>query len=265
MHTGRLKNAVEMRDAGRLEESLRELEAAESVTPDPVERAMVVLNQSAVLARMGRVEEAQARTRRAASLSPAPEVQCNALHSRAAGLAIAGHLDSALVEFERVLREYPGVLRSEAYAFLYEDVQVRRGLLLTQLNRYEAARKVLEECSSFDLSADERWKVLYNLGRCYFNLKDPGRAKQTFLEFLGREDQADPTHVASAHFLLGTIYYNEGAGAKALLEFEWLLPRAEQVGMPTSLLYTWLAKTHRMLRNKPEAERYEAMAKAAHR
>lgn len=259
MDIERLNRAVELLDANRLEDALREFRGLEAVTPDPAERAMVLLNQSTVLTRMGRMDDAQDRTREAAKLSPAPEVQCNALVSRASVLALAGEWKSALAEFDRVLKEYPAVLQSNEYRFLHEEVQVRRALLLVQLTRFKEAQGVLEECMSFDLSPDDRWKVLYNLGRCYFDLKEPARAKQMFHEFL--QAGGDAAHVASAHFLLGTIYYNEGADGKALLEFERLLPQAGEDGVPRSLLYTWLGKTHRMLGNKTEAHRYEALAR----
>lgn len=263
MDIERLNRAVELRDADKLEAALREFKELEAVTPDPVERAMVLLNQSTVLARMGKLDDAQDRTREAARLSPSAEVQCNALVSRASGLALAGQGKAAIAELDRALKEYPHVLQSSDYRFLYEDVQLRRGLLLVELERFAEGLAVLQECMTFDLGPEDRWKALYNLGRCYFELKDPARAKQKFLEFL--EVGGDNAHVASAHFLLGTIYYNEGADAKALMEFEWLLPRMAEVGWPGSVLYTWLAKTHRMLGNKAEADRYKALAKESGR
>jgi tetratricopeptide (TPR) repeat protein len=261
MDIQRLNRAVELRDSNDLEAALETLQELETSTTDPIERASVLLNQSTVLARMGRVSEALGKSREAMKLSTSPEVQCNALVSYASGLALAGKREAALAELERALKEYPQVLEGEEYRFLYEDLQVRRGLLLVQLTRLQEARSVLEECNSFDLSSDDRWRVLYNLGRCYLSLKEPHRSKLAFLEFLKHAEGADLTHIASAHFLLGTIYYNEGADAKALMEFEWLLPRLGDAGMPESVLYTWLGKTHKMLGNKAQANKYEALAK----
>lgn len=261
MDIERLNRAIELRDANQLEAALEVLKELDTLTEDPVERAMVLLNISAVLARMGRLEDAEKMTLKARSISPSEEVQCNALVSHASGLALAGRKDDALAELDRALREYPQVLGTKDYRFLYEDIQVRRGLLLVQLSRLQEARSVLEECNSFDLDRDDRWKVLYNLGRCYFDLKDSRRAKSVFLEFLNFAGVADITHVASAHFLLGTIYYNEGADAKALMEFEWLLPRMAEAGIPGSVLYNWLSKTHMLLGDKAQAEEYRALAK----
>lgn len=261
MDIERLNRAIELRDSGQLEESLRKFTELEALTDDPVERAMVLLNESTVLARMGRFDDAQDKTIEARKTSPSAEVQCNALVSHASGLALAGRKKSALAELDHALKVYPLVLQSEHYRFLYEDIQVRRGLLLVQLARLREAQVVLEECRSLALSPDDRRRVLYNLGRCYFDLKDSARAKSTFLQFLQHPSGADLAHIASAHFLLGTIYYNEGSDAKALTEFEWLLPKVADVGMPGSVLYTWLAKTHKMLGNKAQAEKYRMLAK----
>lgn len=259
MDVERLNRAVELRDSGRLEESLREFTELGRLASDPGEKASLLLNESDALAEMGRFDEAEQRVREALAVCPTPELRCHASVTRADNLTLVREWAAALAELDRTTAEYPEVIRSEQFRYLYEGIQVRRGLMLVQTNRLEEARGVLQECISFDLNPTYRWKVLYNLGRCYFDLKDPARAKQKFLEFL--KVGGDAAHVASAHFLLGTIYYNEGADAKALMEFEWLLPRMVEVRWPGSVVYTWLAKTHRMLGNKAEARRYEALAK----
>jgi len=263
MDVERLNRAIELRDTARVEEALREFRELGRLTSDPGEKASLLLNESDALAEMGRFDEAERRVREAVDICPTPELRCHASVARADNLTLAREWATALAELDRAATEYRDVIRSEQFRYLYEGIQVRRGLILVQINRFEEARDVLQECISFDLSATYRWKVLYNLGRCYFDLKEPARAKQKFLEFL--KAGGDAAHVASAHFLLGTIYYNEGADAKALMEFEWLLPRMTEVGMPGSVLYTWLAKTHKMLGNKSEAERYEALAKKSDR
>lgn len=259
MDVKRLNRAVGLRDTDQAEAALKEFRELEASTTDRGERASLLLNQSGVLAQMGAFDEAERKLREAVTLCPTPEVRCHELVARAGNLTLGRQWAAALAELDRATAEFPDLIRGDQYRYLYEEIQTRRGLILVQLNRLEEALDVLKECLSFDLRADSRWKVLYNLARCYLNLKDPARAKQKFLEFL--ELESDVAHVASAHFLLGTIYYNEGADAKALMEFEWLLPRMEEVGWPGSVLYTWLAKVHKMLGNKAEAKRYEALAK----
>jgi tetratricopeptide (TPR) repeat protein len=258
MDVERLNRAIELRDTNQVEAALKEFRELEASTADRGERASLLLNQSGVLAQMGAFDEAEQKLREAVTLCPTPEVGCHGLVARAGNLTLGRRWAAALAELDRATTEFPDLIRCDQYRYLYEEIQTRRGLILVQLNRLEEALVVLKECLSFDLHADSRWKVLYNLGRCHFNLKDPARAKQKFLEFL--KVGGDAAHVASAHFLLGTIYYNEGADAKALMEFEWLLPRMAEVKWPGSVLYTWLAKTHRMLGNKAEAKRYAALA-----
>lgn len=259
MDVERLNRATALRDTGQLEEALHEFTGLESVAHEPGERASLLLNVSGVLTQMGRFDEAHRQADRAAALDSEPETLCHALVAHSDAYSLAEKKDSALAELDRALGKYPDILESEQYRYLYEEIQTRRGLLLVRLNRFQDAASILEQCASFDLDEYDRTKVLYNLGRCYFDLKNPSRAKQEFLKFL--EAGGDAAYVASAHFLLGTIYYNEGADSKALMEFEWLLPRMAEVRWPGSVLYTWLAKTHKALGNKAEAERYAALAK----
>lgn len=243
---------------GRLEDALWQFRKLESCTVNPVEKAMVLLNVSACLERMGRIDEALTTVSEAAALSDLPEVQCNALVASASLHQLGRKPQAALEELERALRNYPEVLRSGEYRFLYEDVQVRRGLLLVQQEQLDQARVVLEECLSFDLDRDNRWKVFYNLARCYFDVGETKHSKQMFLMFL--KEQGDAVHIASAHHLLGAIYYRGGDYSKALAEFLWCLPNADEVGMPKSTIYGWLANTYKALGNMTESERYSALA-----
>lgn len=259
MDLERFNRADSLRNAGRLQESLQEFRELEALTPDLVEKAAVLLNESGVLAEMGRYNEVHGKAQEAISLSPTPEVQCNALVARAGAFRLAGDRDGALASLDHALIEYPNVLRREEFRFLYEKIQVRRGVLLVQLERLSQAKTVLEECLSFELSPDNRWKVIYDLARCYFDLGDNNRAKQMFLDFL--KEQGDAVHIVSAHHLLGAIYYKEGAYHKALAEFTWCLPNADDAGMPKPIIYGWLANTYRALGNLTEAERYSALAK----
>ncbi len=51
--------------------------------------------------------------------------------------------------------------------------------------------------------------------------------------------------------------------AKALQEFEWCVPHADEANIPKQNLYGWLAKVSDDLGLKADAERYDKLAKEA--
>lgn len=219
MDSERLRRAVDLRDAGRAEEALRELVELEAVTPDQDDQAIILVHESVVLARAGRFEEAHMKADQATRTCSDRVTECNALLAHSGAHSVEGKRDQALAELDLALRNYPDVLETAGYRFLYEEIQLRRGLLLIWLGRLKEARDTLQECQGFDLSRDERCRVLSNLGGCYYDLGELDHALGPLTESLRVCEDCEHAFIAHSH--LGVIYYKQGALAKALLEFEW--------------------------------------------
>jgi tetratricopeptide (TPR) repeat protein len=99
--------------------------------------------------------------------------------------------------------------------------------------------------------------TLYYLGLALFQLGEKKAAKGRFLELLPGIGGDYCTILA--RYYLGIIYSEEGAYAKALLEFEHVEPYAKAADISKDKIYGWLARTYRLLGNPAQAERYERL------
>lgn len=196
MDSERLKRAVDLRDAGQVEDALRELAELKAITPDPANQALILVHESVVLAKAGRFEKAHAKADEATRLCSDRVTECNALVAHSGAHSVEGKRDYALAELDLALRNYPDVLGTVGYRFLYEEIQLRRGLLLIWLNRLKEARDTLQECQRFDLSREERCRVLSNLGACYHDLGELDHAVEALTEFLRMCDGCDNEFIA---------------------------------------------------------------------
>jgi RHS repeat-associated protein len=259
MDTQRFEHAIASRDAGRVEEALRELAALTESTPEPEGKATLLANQSTCLIILGRLQEARRQLSLARRVAPRTQIHLY-LDFEDAGLCThEGKWHEALAILDRLQREYGELLLTTDHRELYEQVQIVRGGALRALARFREARTVLEECLRFHLSAKDERHVLYNLGLCYGDLGESERAKQALLEALQKGLQG--SDAVSSHYYLGTIYSAEKAYAKALMEFEWCLAHVEEGQIAKKHICEWLASTAQSLGMKGDAERYERLAK----
>jgi tetratricopeptide (TPR) repeat protein len=259
MDTERFRHAISLRDSGQVDASLRELETLGDLTADSTEKAAVVLNQGNCLAILGRSREARNRLAEAMQISSVVEVRARADFIEATLSAQEGMREEALKKMDRVLGEHGPLLATPDHRDLYQEIQVKRGFLMVELSCFSDGATVLQECLSFDLSDKDKGDVLYNLGRCYFEVGDTKRAEDKLLDTLKTGAQAG--YVFSAHSMLGMIYHQEGAYAKALREFEWCLPHAREAGVPIEGVYAWLATIAGSLGLKDDAKRYAKLTK----
>ncbi len=258
MDIERFEHALALRDSGKAEEAVRELRKLVESTPDPDERASLVLNQSTCLSILGRFREAREQSDRARQISRNPDVWARADFGEACISSSEGKCDEAIRKFDCLLDKYRRILHTPENEDLYRETQIRRGLLLAGVGRFREARTVLEESLVFVDSTGDRDDLLCNLGRCYFELGYRDRAEETFLGLL--KTGPSSAHVVWAHFFLGVIYSREGAHPKALLEFEWCLARAEEGQIPKANLFLWLAAASRNLGFEDDAKSYEKLA-----
>ena len=258
MDTEAFNHAIALRDAGKVEEAIEQLTLLARSTPDPQEKASLLLNEATCLAILGRYEEARERDREAVRISPTPEIRASADFDEAAFYLDHDQCGKALRLFDRLMKRYKAVLALPGLHDLNERIQVFRGLALVSLSRFREARTVLEECLRFDLTADDERAVLSRLGTCYKNVGDNDRAKRALLEALDKGVHGP--EAVYAHYHLGTIYFAEKAYAKALMELEWCLAHVEEGKIPKKHICEWLRSTTSRLGMKEEAQRYDKLA-----
>lgn len=260
MDTERLEHAMALRESGHVEEALEELAALTDLTTDPEEKASLLLNEARCYRLLGRLGEAEERLSSTRRIAPQTQLLLYLREEEAILHWDKGEPNKAIKILDRLHANYRQLLLTPEHRDLYERVQSSRGMLLTELTRYREAKRLLDECLSFDSPLIDKVRVLYDLGLCSLKLGKTGEAKERFHEVLRSGDQANCTAMAMAHFYLGTIHFAEAAYAKALMEFEACLAYRE--GAPAKpYLYKWLAVTARALRMTEDAERYERLAK----
>lgn len=259
MDIPRLQHATSLLDSGMAEECLFELQALEGIALDSEEKATVLGIESRCLLFMGRLAEARQRLTSAKQIAPSTQGLLYLDFFDAVLQWREGKRDESLRILNRLYKDYRDLLVTPEHLGLYQQVQSSLGMFLTELARYKEARPLLEGSLSFDQEVGNTTGVLYNLGLCYQNLGENKLAKEKFLEVL--LNGAERATVAQSHYHLGTIYFVEGAHAKAVSEFEACLPDAKQAQIPDQNIYGWLASSARAAGQASDAERYEKLAK----
>jgi len=259
MDQERFQKAMALRDSGREEGAIRELRAMAREAIEPVEKAVYMYGEAVCLLRLGRFEEARRCNRQAIAICPSNEIQSRVDLNEVFLCWEERKFQKCLDMLNRMLKDYSALLCTPDFRDLYEQVQFRRGILLTEFSRPREARPLLEEGLSFDLDAEDKAKLLYYLGLAFFNLGDKKQAKARFLEALQGRNDDDASILA--RYYLGVIYSEEGAYGKALQEFERVEPHASRASIENEKIYGWLARTYRLTGNSSEAERCEKLAR----
>jgi tetratricopeptide (TPR) repeat protein len=142
---------------------------------------------------------------------------------------------------------------------MYEDIQERRGLELTRMERYREAVPLLKESLAFQLKIENRSDILSNLGLCYLELRDFESAKDHFGEavVLGLTKEWE----GQVHFGLGVAYFYTDMLREAKAEFQICEARVAEYQLPIASVYGWLASICKALGASSEAERYMRLAK----
>ena len=259
MDTQLFEHAIHLRDSGRVEEAVGELEGMLEVTPEPEEKASLLVNLARCYRLLGRLREAKRglctarRIAPRAHLLPYVEFEEAVVHwhegDRAEALDILNRLDTSC----------RSMLTKSEHQELYQQIQGSRGMLLTELSRYKEATPLLEQSLYFDSRVIEKEAVLRDLGLCYLETGDRDRAKTAFEECL--KERAHGVYATQVRYYLGTIYFERAAFARALLEFEACVPASEEARLPLEHIYGYLARTARHLGMEGEAERYDKLAK----
>lgn len=258
MNLERFQHAISLRDEGSLEEAATELHSMATSSSDmtDAERGLLFINEEGVLAQLNRIEEARHCWNEANRLlSGHNQVRLLVDYDDACLCMAERRPEDALRKFDAMLKRHSDALKTPEDKGYYSEIQLRRGLLLVELERHREARPNLEEVLSLEVEKDGAF--YFSLGICYMHSRETGLSVQQFLEGLRL---GLPEHqVVQAHYYLGTLYYRMGSYGKALQEFEFCETNAGESRPPLGWVYSKLASTCRKLGLQEDAERYSKL------
>jgi tetratricopeptide (TPR) repeat protein len=254
------QRAVALQDSGQLQEAAHAFRALAEVASEPEEKASIMLNAAGCLGRLGRLDEALRVLDEGRRLLPpgSPLMLDFDLAETCMPIGV-GRYKESLGKLNRVLEKNAESLRHPERRYLYEEYTLRKALLLVQLARHAEAAPLLEEAIGFDLPPAEKGDTCHRLAVRLYQQGEVERAKELFEKAvaLGGKD----CHPMRSHFSLGVIHLNAGAYARALQEFEMVLPRADEAKIPRKKVYKWLAASCRGLGLEEDARKYEVLMK----
>ena len=258
MDLERFQHAMSLRNSGQPRAALAELRGMADSIADVGEKSSFLLNEVVCHQMLGEITEARQVWRQARDIQPFDQGLLYIIFYDADLCWYEGKYDEAHEKLEKLWADHAETLRLPIHRNLYELIQNKRGIFLTQCNRFGAAQPVLEEALTFELADIERGDLSFNLGRCYFYLGKMKEAKEQFLTAL--RVGAQEFYKIQAHYHLGIALCSERAYARALMEFELVEPQAAAAGIERHEICRWLARTCRVLGFKDRADQYEAQA-----
>ncbi len=256
----RLREAGKLLDTGHTEEACNLFQSLYESASDPAERAYAAQAVVDCLRRMGRREEA--RRVLAEAIKGVPEdhwVRVDLEFADACLLCDEKEFDEALQILERILPDSRAYLDSAEGRELYRDIQVWRGFLFTEFERYREAAPVLEEALSLELRDEQKADVLYNLGVSYYGLGKKNEAKEKFQAALDAGVRKDAA--VRAHHYLGLIHFENRAYAWAKQEFEFSERHTDEGSLSRKRILEMLFHTCQRLGLHDEARHYEELAR----
>ena len=252
------QGAVALRDSGQLEEAAHAFRALVQVASEPERKAILMLGEAGCLGRLGRLEEALRVLREGKRLLPPQSpLMLDFDLAEACMPTGVGRYEEAFKKLNKALEKNAESLRHPDRRYLYEEHTYRKALLLVELARYAEAAPLLEEALGFDLPPAEKGDTCHRLAVCLYHQGEGERAKELFEKALalGGKD----CHPMRSRFSLGVIHLNAGAYARALQEFETVLPQADEAKIPRKTVYKWLAASCRGLGLEDDARKYEVL------
>jgi tetratricopeptide (TPR) repeat protein len=169
--------------------------------------------------------------------------------------------DEALRLLDGLESRYPKQLSVPEFRLLSQELGLLRGILLSDLGRWEEAQAPLESARAFIESTDipKIWTRVrnYYLGRCYYELKKYKPAKQQLLEALSHN--LSRSWENQAHYTLGLVEYHLSNMKAAKLQFELCARTADEEYTDFANLWAWLETTSKALGQFDEAERYHSL------
>ncbi len=130
-------------------------------------------------------------------------------------------------------------------------------MLLVDLNRSSEACRILEEAREFDSAQEPIF--FYNLGVCYFDLKNWAASKNSFA--IALRLHPSEYYTVRIHYYLGILSTKLGAGAQAYGHFVFAAQHAGSSDVPPAQIYNWLWRLCDEMGLEREARKFEELEK----
>jgi tetratricopeptide (TPR) repeat protein len=257
MNTTRLDSAADHFYAGDSYTALVEIRALFKETIDPAERLDLLCLEVDWLCKLGRIAEARQRFdagKRGLQLTNHLLQEAEYYEARLLGLE--GKYREALSILDRLWQDYQQYRHDPAFIEICQSIQYLRGMLLAFMEKYEEACPLLEELVVSQIYKEPQF--YYYLGLSLIRCGKFEKAQSVILE--GFNVGYGEAFEDAARFALGVIYYEIGATAKALREFETCVDRIGTSNIPKKQFFEYLIRTAEALNLKEELTRYRSLA-----
>jgi tetratricopeptide (TPR) repeat protein len=254
------QRALQTRDPATAEEAFREIDIQLRSLADGSEKANLILRKAVLLGIIHRFDDARRQLDLALEEAPDdPDVRFQFDFIGGTLCDEEGKPSEAVARLTTVLSNFGERLAKPEGRFLYEDIQLRRGLDLAKLSRFQEAAPLLEESLSFELRSEDRSRVLSNLGFCCCELKDYERAIRCFLQAC--EIGLTKEWEGHVHFYLALSYAHLNLFGEAKREFQLCEVRASEYQLQIQNVYRWLSWVCKGLGERAEAEKYARLSR----
>lgn len=258
MDWARFQQATGLFDSGRSEEALKEFRAMSALSADRTDVALLLLGEVNCLAALGNLEEARRQLRQATELGM-PDLGPNIEFAEAGLCTSEGKHQDSLEKLNRLLINRADFLARTDNRYLYEEIQLRRALLLVHLQCFKDAIQLLHEALSFEVTEEDRSRIYCHLGLSYQHVEEPNQAKECFLE--AQKIGVASDWEAQFHYNLGIVYYRLGSLDDSKREFLLCEQKATQDKPLLNSVYEWLSKVYSHIGDGAKAREYAGLAR----
>jgi tetratricopeptide (TPR) repeat protein len=245
-------------EAGEYERALKEFHELAEETSDKESKLDCLFGELLALTRLERT--GQARTLLQAARQMFGDIDES--HARGDLIevqidSVEGKWDDALNLLQKMAKRYRDMLLHPQLRDVYEEVQWRRGMLLTSLGQFREALPLLEESVHF-IPPYMAAELHCRLGLCYVDAGDRKRATEAFTKAL--ELGLDEAATSTARFNLGIILMKKEAYAKAIEELRAAEAHADAAKISKEQIHKALAVSYGKLGMLNEARQYAQRA-----
>jgi len=255
-----VQHMMESCDAAGAEEALRELDVQIESASDVGEKANLYLGKATLHGVLGRISDARSQLDLALQYAPDnADIRLQRDFIDASLYDQERKPEEAYLKLTSVLSGYFERLSRPDVRFMYEDIQLRRGVDATSTGMFEEAVPILRECLSFELKPTDKSVVLSDLGRCYSEAEEYESARDCFIQafHIGIRNESE----GQAHLYLGIACARLGVFQEAKKEFQLCEEKALEYGLEIGKVYSWLSWVCKGLGERSESERYSRLAR----
>jgi tetratricopeptide (TPR) repeat protein len=255
-----IQNPMELFDSAQAEKALVEIDGQLRSSADSKERARLLLGKSVLYGVLRRFRDSRQQLDMALAQGPDdPDFRLELDFISGTLYDQEEKPSEAFAQLTRTLSNYRKRLMQPDLRFMYEDIQLRRGLDAARIGQHQEAASLLRESLSYNLKSEDRSIVLANLGLCEAHLEHYESARDCLLEAckLGQTKEWE----GQVHFYLGLSYAHLSLFREAKREFQLCEEHLADYGFPTEKIFGWLSWVCKGLGEEVESQRYATMGR----